>query len=256
MIPNEFMVEELLGKESRDAQQGRPSKFELADGGTLLFDMIDQLSLQAQQILLNVVHSRHVNRIYATHPTAVNVRIIATTSQNIEKLIESNSFLPQLYYLFNAYCLYIPPLRERRVDIISLARYFLDRISKTTNTHYQFEPEALKSLQNYPWPGNARELESLIERVVIHATGPVIRVSDLPHNIRTAQGFVPGIPTPQPAISLADAEYKAIMRAGWACGWGISNMADVLGINRSTLWRKLKQHGISANDFKSARSSH
>lgn len=250
MIPAEFMVEELLGREGGNDQIGRPSKFELADGGTLLFDMIDQLSLQAQQILLNVVNSRHVNRLYAPRPTAVNVRIIATTTQDIETLVKTGSFSPQLYYLFNAFRLTIPPLRERRVDIITLALHFLEREARAEKRPYRLEPDVIELLKRYPWPGNVRELESVIERAVIHAQDNWIRVHDMPENVQNEHSFAPLASVPQSAISLAEAEYEAIVRAGWAYEGAISEMAAALGINRSTLWRKLKQHGLSANDFK------
>lgn len=250
MIPTELMVEELLGKETQDSHQGRPSKFELADGGTLLFDMIDQLSLQAQQIVLNVMNSRHIHRLHARHATGVNVRIIATTSQNMDDVIAAGSFLPQLYYLFNAFRLTIPPLRERKSDAIVLAQQFLDRAGRINQVEYEIEVDVLELLRRYPWPGNVRELESVIERAVIHATDETISVSDLPENIQKEHSFHPHASVPQSAISLVEAEYDAIIRAGWACKGVISDMADVLGINRSTLWRKLKQHGISADDFK------
>lgn len=250
MIPTEFMVEELLGKEAHDSQQGRPSKFELADGGTLLFDMIDQLSIEAQHILLHVIASRQVNRVRATRPTTVNVRIIATTSQDMETLIANQSFVPQLYYLFNAFRLCIPPLRQRRSDSIVLAEQILSRVSRTSGIDYHMGEDVPELLQRYPWPGNVRELESVIERAVISTGDNIIRISDLPENIRNEHSFKPGAALPQKADSLQKAEYDAIIRAGWACNGVISDMAEVLGINRSTLWRKFKQHGLSANDFK------
>lgn len=249
MIPAEYMVEELLGREAKPDQVGRPSKFELADGGTLLFDMIDQLSLQAQHILLNIMNSRHVYRLHASRPTAVNVRIIATTSENLEVLINNNGFLPQLYYLFNAFRLYIPPLRERREDIVRLALGFLDRL-QASEDRLAFGQDVLDLLTNYPWPGNVRELESIIERAIMNAVGHQIQLEDLPENIRTEQSLGPGTQVPQPAVSLEIAEREAIIAAGWACQGVISDMADLLEINRSTLWRKLKQHRISAKDFK------
>lgn len=249
MIPSEFMVEELLGIEAHGSEQGRPSKFELADGSTLLFDQIDQLSLEAQKILLHVLNSRTVTRLHAQRTTHVNVRIIATTALNIDQLVEMHGFLPQLYYLFNVFHLHIPPLRERREDIVRLTERFLERAGEDER-RYQIEDSVLDILQRYPWPGNVRELESVIERAVMNAADDTIRIIDIPENVRTGHSLKPDSGIPQQVFSLVEAEREAIIRAGWAYCGVLSEMAEALGINRSTLWRKLKQHRMYADDFK------
>lgn len=246
MIPNEFMVEELLGREARGTQLGRPSKFELADGGTLVLDQIDQLSLEAQRILLLVMNSRSVTRLFAERSTHVNVRILATTGLDIEAQVELRSFLPQLYYLFNIFHLKVPPLRNRCEDIPQLAYRFLER----TSTDTQIEAETISLLQAYPWPGNVRELESVMERAVMQASEGMIRAGDLPENVRLGHSLNPDSALLQPVVSLEEAERDAILRAGRACGGGISAMAAALGIDRTTLWRKLKRYNILATSFK------
>ncbi len=248
MVPSEFMQEELLGREARGNEPGRPSKFELADGGTLLIDRIDQFSLESQHIILHVMTSRNVQRLQATRPTTVNVRVIATATPSIEAQLKNGSFLPQLYYLFNAFRLVIPPLRERRKDIPKLVHHILNRSGGSQSPC--IEPDALEQLMRYPWPGNTRELENVIERAVVQATGGCISRLDLPDNIRKEQSFVPGTIVPQRVLSLSEAERETIVTAGWACHGVISDMAELLGINRTTLWRKFKEHGLSAADFK------
>jgi transcriptional activator for dhaKLM operon len=250
MIPNEFIMQELLGQDPHGSEAGRPSKFELADGGTLLFDQIDQLSLQGQEILLRVMNSRTVTRLHALRSTTLNIRVIATTSRSIEQLVETRSFLPQLYYQFQMFHLYLPPLRQRHEDVAMLTRHFLERAPG-----YRIDDDVIAVLQHYPWPGNVRELESVIERAVIHAAQHTIRITDLPEVVQYKHTLRPESALPQPVISLVDAERNAILCAGWAYRGGISNMAAALGISRSTLWRKFKEHGIAADDFKITRKS-
>ncbi len=249
MIPKEFMVEELLGRDAHGSEQGRPSKFELADGGTLVIDQIDQLSLEAQRVLLQVMNSRGVTRLYAVRTSHINVRIVATTALNIEAQVENHSFLPQLYYLFNILHLKVPPLRERREDIGQLANRFLERLTPGDQPA-SIEADALLMLQSYPYPGNVRELESIIERAVTQSTDGLIQAGDLPENVRLGHSLNPHSALLQPTISLEDAELDAIMRAGRACAGGMSAMAAALGIDRTTLWRKLKHYGIQTANFK------
>lgn len=248
-IPKELLLDELMGIEGSGGESGRPSKFELADGGAILLDEIDQLSLEAQAALLGLINSRHLMRLHATRATPVNVRIIATSSIDIEQHVESESFLAQLYYRFNIFKLQIPPLRERREDIWPIIERFLKRNAADTEV-CQIDDDALRMIEQYPWPGNVRELESVIERAVLHCESNVIRVTDLPHNIRTGRLLNPKSLIPQPVISLEEAECEAIIRAGWAHSGIVTNMADSLGINRTTLWRKMKQYGIESTDFK------
>lgn len=250
MIPQEFMVEALLGREAHGTEAGRPSKFELADGGTLVFDQIDQLSLEAQRILLQVMNSRSVTRLNAERMTHINVRILATTALSIEALVQMSAFLPQLYYLLKIFDLHIPPLRERREDIPRLAARFLERMRDTDDAPLLGD-DALHVLHRYPWPGNVRELESVMERAVIGAAEGVIGAGDLPENVRNGWSLNPQSAILQPVLSLDEVERDAIMRAGWACGGAVSEMASTLGIDRSTLWRKLKGYGIQASMFKS-----
>ncbi|MEM6528935.1 MAG: sigma 54-interacting transcriptional regulator, partial [Chloroflexota bacterium] len=248
-IPNETMRRELLGTEGSNGTPGKPGKLELADGGTLLLDQIDELSLEGQTIVLQMMTSRHVLRQYANRPTPVNVRIIATSAIELDGAVEDGHFLPQLFYLFNVFTLRMPPLRERPEDVPLLLERFLRHHAPEGMT-YHYEPDVLNTLRRYPFPGNVRELESVIERGVVQADGPIIRVHDLPDTVQTNHSLRPESAIPQPTLSLEEAEREAIIRAGWAHGGAIVDMATVLGINRSTLWRKMKQFGLRADDFK------
>ena len=249
MIPNELMVEELLGREAHGTETGRPSKFELADGGTLVLDQIDQLSLEAQRILLQVLNSRSVTRLHADRMTQINVRIVATTTVDLEARVGIGAFRPQLYYQLNIFHLTIPPLRKRREDIPRLALRFLERLRGDAEPP-ALDDEVLNMLRSYPWPGNVRELESVIERAVISAANGIIGAADLPENVRTGISLNPQSALVQPVQSLDEAERDAIIRAGWACGGSTSEMALLLGIDRSTLWRKLRRYGIPVGSFK------
>ncbi len=249
MIPGEMIVSELLGIERHDGSPGRPSKFELADGGTLLIDQIDQMSLEGQGIVLQIMNSRHVVRLHAERATPINVRIVATSATDLEELVEAESFLPQLYYLFNVFKLHVPSLRQRPQDVHPLLRRLLLR-HHVNGVPYDYEAEVVDALRRYPFPGNVRELESVIERAVVHSDDGVIRVVDLPDVVRTRQSLRPKVPIPQPTLTLEEAEREAILRAGWAHNGSSTKMAHALGINRSTLWRKMKQFGLSVQDFK------
>ena len=248
VVPNDFMVEELLGQEARAGEAGRLSKFELADGGTLLLDRIERLSLEAQQMLLSVMNSRGVTRLHARRTLQVNVRILATTNEDIETLTQLGGFLPSLYALLKVFHLQIAPLRERREDILGLAERFSRRVR---GPDVSFGPQARAVLSLYPWPGNVRELENVLTRVASRSDEETICVDDLPENVRTQHSLRPDAKLPERVMSLQQAELEAILRAGWAHRGAVGAMAETLGINRSTLWRKFKQYDLSADDFKS-----
>jgi transcriptional activator for dhaKLM operon len=245
-IPRDMILSELLGIEAHGGENGRPSKFELADGGTILIDQIDQLSLEGQAVLQDVIDTRHLMRLNSKRATPVNVRVIATTDVDVEAFVEAGGFARQLYFRFSVFKLYLPPLRNRKEDIEILVERFLRRPQE----QYQMDEESLELLERYPWPGNVRELESVIERAILHSRDNVVRPLDLPENVRTIRALEPQRTTTSAVLTILEAEREAIVRAGWACQGVISAMADALGINRSTLWRKMNQYGINADDFK------
>jgi transcriptional activator for dhaKLM operon len=253
-IPHELMASELLGREKDTASHGRPSKFELAEGGTLLLDQVESLSLEMQSALLQVIETGHVMRLRGTHPIAVDVRITVATNADLEKLVSEGSFLAHLYYRFGVFNISMPPLRERIEDIPLLARRILGRVMHHNGSTQlpRIDDEALAILMRYPWPGNVRELESVLERAVYQSTESVIHVADLPDSVRQGRLIVSRSPQPQPVLSVPDAEREAILQAGWACNGRISEMAQLLQIGRTTLWRKMKRYSIRSEQFREA----
>ncbi len=249
-IPHELMTREILGHEQDTNTRGQPSKFELADGGTLLLDQIENLSLELQAALLHVIETHHVTRLGSSAPIPVNVRIISATTANLEDLVAQGSFLPHLYYRFGVFKLEVPPLRDRVEDIPLLAERFLARQTARENRATWIEDEAVRFLLRYPWPGNVRELESALERAMSQSRDNVIRPGDLPEMVRNGRVLTGRHPLAQPVISVNEAEREAILRAGWACNGRVAEMARLLGIGRSTLWRKMKQLDISPAIFK------
>ncbi len=249
-IPHELMPSEILGHEKAIGGQGRPSKFELADGGTLLLDQVESLSLEMQAALLQLIETQHIMRLGSTLPIAVDVRIIATTSANLEKLVTEGAFLDHLYYRFGVFNINIPPLRHRVEDLPLLAERFLARITKRDQRAVWIDDEALAILQRYPWPGNVRELEGVLERALHQSEDGIINASDLPEVVRYGRVLSGDSPKPQLVLSFIEAEREAIMRAGWAYQGQVTEMARQLGIARNTLWRKMKQYNISPQQFK------
>ena len=249
-IPHELMTREILGHEQDTNTRGQPSKFELADGGTLLLDQIENLTLELQAALLHVIETHHVTRLGSSTPIPVDVRIIAATTANLEDLVAQGSFMPHLYYRFGVFKILVPPLRERVEDIPLLAERFLARQTARESQAMWIEDEAVRFLGRYPWPGNVRELESALERAMSQSRDNVIRPGDLPEMVRNGRVLTGRHPLAQPVISVNEAEREAILRAGWACSGRVTEMARLLGIGRSTLWRKMKRLDISPTIFK------
>jgi len=249
-IPHELMVREILGAEQDTGTRGQPSKFELADGGTLLLDQVENLSLEIQAAVLHVIETQHVTRLGGSIPIPVDVRIIAATMANLEDLVVQGSFMPHLFYRFGVFRLDVPPLRERVEDIPLLAERFLTRQTMREGRAVWIEDEAVRFLSRYPWPGNVRELESALEQAMNQAREGIIHPGDLPEMVRNGRVLSGRHPLAQPVISVDEAERDAILRAGWACNGRVTEMAKTLGIGRSTLWRKMKQFDISPRTFK------
>lgn len=247
-IPHELMVSELLGEE--ESAHIRPSKFELADGGTLFLDQVDSLSLEMQAAVLQVIETGHVLHLGGNQPIPVNVRIIVATSEDLEQLVGEDSFLSHLYYRFGVFNIPISPLRHRSDDIPLLAERFLARITQRDSRAVWIDDAALEALRRYPWPGNVRELESALERAVYQSRDGVIRLINLPEAIRQRRVITDHSQRTQPVLSVTEAEREAIIRAGWACHGRVSEMARHLQIGRTTLWRKMKRHNISPAQFK------
>jgi transcriptional regulator of acetoin/glycerol metabolism len=249
-IPRELLISEFLGYEKDEAHESRPSKFELAEGGTLLIDHIETLSLEVQAMLVQAIETGHVMRIGSIRPIPVNVRIIATTSDDLATLVADGSFNSHLYYRFGVFNIEIPPLRDRKEDIPVLAEQFLSRLLRNKSPATTINEDAMRILCRYPWPGNVREFEMVLERAVHLGQGNVIHLVDLPEQVRNGRVLTTHSPKTEPILTRAEAEREAILRAGWACQGHVTEMSEQLGIGRTTLWRKMKRLNITPDTFR------
>jgi len=243
----ELIVNELFGHEKgafTGATSGKKGLIEMASGGTLFLDEITEMSPSMQVKLLRVIQEREVLRLGGTTAINIDTRFIAATNRDIQEAVKKGEFRQDLYYRLNVISFTIPPLSERRDDISLLSQYFLKKYSALMNKNVnKISPRAMAILKSYDFPGNVRELENIIERGIALAQGDVIEVQHLPEDlqqmsIRTFRKSGRKIPT------LEEQEKNYIQ---WVIGETKGNKtlaAQVLGIDRVSLWRKIKKYGI------------
>jgi transcriptional regulator of acetoin/glycerol metabolism len=253
-VPNEMIVNELLGYEEgtiRRRSGGRPSKFELAQGGTIFFQDVDALPLEAQAILLNVLDLGIVQRLSSDRPIEVDLRVLAATTANMEKLISQGNFRADLFYRLSSFEIMLPPLRERQKDLPILVERILKRLSRQFNRALNLADGVIDLLRRYSWPGNIRELESVLGRAATQAgVSEVIGPMHLPEFIRRPVKIDIETSATGQVNSLDDLERQAILQAARVCNGNVTKMAQALSIGRTTLWRKMKTYGISPEDFR------
>lgn len=231
------------------ALRDRVGVFEAANGGTILLDEIGDMSLTLQQRLLRVLQEREVVRVGATRATPVDVRVIASTHRDLGALVQQGRFREDLMYRLNVFPIAIPPLRERAEDIPLLVAHALDRLRARIPQAQGLACSAfaLRVLRGYSWPGNVRELFAALELAAIHARFTRIETQHLPTAVREAAAVrhEPRYRAP----GSEDAERSAIVAALEHSGGAVSHAAELLGMGRTTLWRKIKGYGIAvAND--------
>lgn len=231
-------------------RDGKAGKFEQADGGVLCLDEIGELPLDLQPYLLRVLEQRAVYRIGCTRRRQVDVQLVAMTNRNLGQELETGRFRRDLYYRIGIVTIDVPPLRERAGDILHLAEHFNTLVSERMGRQpLRFSDAAVARMQAYAWPGNIRELRNLLERLHLTATGSVVEEDHLPTVFRQASPVItpapvaPGTVSDGPA-SLTDVEAQAIRRALVSEDGNLTRVAEVLGISRPTLYRKLKTYGI------------
>lgn len=248
-IPNELVISELLGIEddpSGRLRGSRPSKFELAQGGTLFFQDIEYLPLEAQSVLLNVLELGIVQRIRGQRVIQVDVRIIASSTADLDALIAQGSFRADLYYRMSSFLIDVPPLRERPNDIPLVVDRILARLSVQLDRPLRLTPDANEAIKKYPWRGNVREIESVLTRAAMQtAPGIELNISRLlPPN--PTGSISPAIQDAGISIKpIQDLEHEAIQQAARIYNGNLTLMAQSLGISRTTLWRRLKSRNIS-----------
>ncbi|WP_196772769.1 sigma-54-dependent transcriptional regulator [Pseudodesulfovibrio alkaliphilus] len=244
---HDLLSRELFGQEP-EAGGGRGSTglFEAASGGTILFDEVGDTPLPMQSQLLRMLQDRTIHRVGGGQEVHVDVRIMATSNQDLKAKIRAGQFREDFYYRLNVFTLHVPPLRERRDDIPPLCNYFLACYNQSFDMKVDgFDTEVLDLLMDYPYPGNVRELESIVERGVIVRREGLIRREDLPRRFQKSgvspAKTAPGRPHGERLPTLAEIEEEHIRRVMAAVGHNKLEAAKVLGISRAGLWRKLKK---------------
>jgi DNA-binding NtrC family response regulator len=229
---------ELFGHE-RGAFTGavarRRGKIELADEGTLFLDEIGDVSPKVQVDLLRVLQDHQLTRVGANAPIPVNFRLITATHRDLEAEVAAGRFREDFYFRINVFIIPLPPLRERTEDIPALAEHFLKHFTTQMNRRISgFTPEAMTALVAYPWPGNVRELQNAIERAIVMCKGEQIEASHFPFAVRPAA----------PDVSLSSVEAAHIRQVLAALSYNVAQAARALGIDRVTLYSKMKKYGI------------
>ena len=244
----ELLANELFGHVKgayTGANSDRGGLIESASGGTLFLDEVTEMSAAMQVKLLRVVQERELLRIGATSPTPVDVRYLAATNRDLQRAVAEGVLRSDLYYRLNVVNLHLPPLRERRDDVPLLAQYFLKKFALTMKRAMtEIDPQVLAVLQLYSYPGNVRELENIIERGAALATDDVLRPAQLPDELRgMAAGSRAPASAPLPTLENQEADYIR-----WVLEQTQGNRTQaalILGIDRVSLWRKLKKYGIA-----------
>ncbi len=259
-IPNELIESELFGHEKGSftgAHERKKGKFELANEGTIFLDEIGDMSLPTQAKILRVLTDNEIDRVGGTRPIRVDVRVIAASNKNLEEEIKKGNFREDLYYRLNVIPFMVPPLRERREDIPLLAGHFLKLYCRETQTKARkFDTSAYRVLMNYAWPGNVRELKNIVERVAILTRSDVIGEREissvLPPSAVMTQSSVNNTNHdiscfPEKSLKELCEEYekKVIVSALKAHDGNVSRTAEVLDLERSHLYKKLRQYNIS-----------
>jgi DNA-binding NtrC family response regulator len=249
-IPETLMESELFGHE-KGSFTGAGSReiglFEAADKGTVFLDEIGELSVAMQAKLLRAIQEKEIRRVGGKVNIPIDVRIISATNRELEAEIKKGNFRDDLYYRLNVIRLNLPPLRERGSDIATLADFFVAKYSSATGNRLQgISKPALKILMNFSWPGNVRQLESIIERGVLMAESDYIQPEDLPaevHDEISHSGLLP-FDFPPEGISMEDLERDIIIKAMDRTGWVIAKAAPLLGMSYKTLQYRLEKFGI------------
>ncbi len=232
------------------AVRSRKGVFEQADGGTLFLDEIGDMSLPMQTKLLRAIQERCVTRVGGETATPVNLKLICATHRDLKEMVSRGEFREDLYYRINVVQLRIPPLRERREDILWLSRLFLSEIAGPAQKPHVLTPAAERALLACEWPGNVRELRNVLERACLMSEGRSISLDHL---------FEPAAPAPDETRELPDTsgtlrnyleahERDYILRVLDSCQWQIQSGADVLGISRKNLWEKMRKLGIAKDE--------
>ena len=237
---------ELFGHEKgafTGAIRRKPGRFEQADGGTIFLDEIGEISLPTQVVLLRVIQERKFERVGGEQTLSTDARIIAATNRDLKKAMVQGIFREDLYWRLNVISIQVPPLRDRKEDIPQLVGNFIDHYNERLGKNIRsFSTEAMDLMFSHHWPGNVRELENAVERSMVLAKEDLIRSDDLPAELRV-EGLACGS-TDQTA-NLDRLERDHVQSVLERCGWNKFRAAQMMGISRSTLYSKIKKHGLA-----------
>jgi nitrogen regulation protein NR(I) len=268
-IPKDLVESELFGYEKgafTGAVGSKPGRFELADGGTLFLDEIGEIPLEMQVKLLRALQESEFERVGGIKTIRVDVRLITATNRDLKALIAAGRFREDLFYRLNVVPIALPPLRDRKEDVPLLVQHFIEKYDRRLGKKVErVDEEAMQLLMRYPWPGNIRELENLVERSVLFADGPVISAAQLPDSLREK---APGPPVPIAAVgplgaiaapsgasmkeivrqAQAELERELITRALEETGGNVTRAAKRLQISRKSLQIKMKELGLRGTE--------
>ncbi len=255
-IPESLLESELFGYDSGAftgaKKEGKPGLFELADDGTLLLDEIGEIPLHLQAKLLRALQEKEIMRVGGTRPIKINVRIIAATNRDLEAMVKKDEFREDLFYRLNVVPLHVPALRERKDDIPVLIHHFLDIFNQRYNLNKSISPALISILIDYEWPGNIRQLENLVERLIVTSSTEIVEPEHLPPHIlqpRLAGGPKQAIILNQ-ILPLKEAvEYleKALLKKSLAACKSQNEAAELLQVDPATISRKARKYGLSLN---------
>jgi len=225
------------------ARRSQDGLLTMAEGGTVFLDEVGELPINLQAKLLRAIQEHEIQPVGSTKRIPTNVRILAATNRDLEQAVGEGRLRRDLYFRLNVLTLRIPPLRERKQDIPLLAEYILDRLARAGGRLHPLSEEASKAMLAYEWPGNVRELESCLERACAMTSGPVLQLADLPTGVQDAlRGGSHGLPNGIRIEPLANLERKAILSAIDQLNGDKLLAARLLGIGKTTLYRKLKAY--------------
>jgi two-component system response regulator AtoC len=247
-LPETLLESELFGYEKgafTGAVTAKPGRFELANGGTIFLDEVGDISVGVQVKILRVLQERRFERLGGTRSIDVDVRVVAATNRDLQQLIADGEFREDLYYRLNVVPITLPPLRQRSGDIPLLVAHFLDKYGAGRRT---FSAEAIRMLVDYSWPGNIRELENTIERIVILAPNDEITVADLPSEVRALGAGQPAASArfilPADGIDLDEVETELVQQALDRVGHNVSKAAKLLGLTAKQLETRMSRLGM------------
>jgi DNA-binding NtrC family response regulator len=250
-VPEHLVESELFGHirgAFTGAMAARMGRFEAANKGTIFIDEIGDFALASQAKLLRVLENRTVTPIGSNDDKEVNVRVVAATSRNLEKMVRNDEFREDLYYRLNVVTLHLPPLRERREDIPLLVAHFLDDLCEVSRKErLNVDPELMRFLESFEWPGNVRQLRNCLESMIVLARGDTLTLDDLPSTVSNGPAVNDSVDIPRGA-TLHQLERVAVEKALQESNGNRTRAAEALGISVRTLQRKLKAWGLDKHN--------